>query len=253
VKARPIMMGARSVRNLLAGKKTQTRRIVKPPAPADAKDAGVIGSDSASNGLWFWLDSTDILDAGSLGDEFRCPYGVPGDLLWVREKFCRAADLENDEARHWWGCDKHRHCAYAADDEVAAMEEFHPPWTSSMRMPRSLSRLTLRVTNVLVERVQSITKDDILAEGVRIPVAADHGGVLIALSGKNAPAKWLTADQVKSGDVVAMLRAHWASLWDDVNGTGAWERNDWVWKVSFEVLHCNVDAVTRRAPADVVT
>jgi hypothetical protein len=224
VKARPILMGARSVQNMLAGRKTQTRRIVKPPAPADAKDAGVIGSDSASNGLWFWLDSEDILDASTVGDEFRCPYGVPGDLLWVREKFCRAADLENDLARRWWGCDKHRHCAYAADDDVAAMEEFHPPWTSSMRMPRSLSRLTLRLTDVRVERLNGISDHDCVAEGVHV------------------------ADFRLPGDTALVA---YRRIWEEIHGQFSWGDNPWVWKVAFEVLRCNVDAVARRTPNEV--
>ena len=117
MKERPILFSGPMVRAILARKKTQTRRVVKAHKWSDAKHAGV---------------------------DFPCPYGADGDRLWVREKFCMAAD---------------GHVHYAATDQALG------PWKPSIHMPRWASRITLEITGVSVEQLQDISEGDAEAEG----------------------------------------------------------------------------------------
>ncbi len=125
---KPILFSGEMVKAVLAGRKTQTRRVVKPqPNPAD------------------WQRITP--------EGWRCPYGSPGGTLWVREAFWECNDNNND--RHH----------YVADGPAPTTERRHYRKRPSIFMPRTLSRINLLVTDVRVERVQEITPEDIVAEG----------------------------------------------------------------------------------------
>jgi hypothetical protein len=212
------------VRALLDGRKTQTRRIVKPQPPAEAVDAGVIMSGSpAANGVWCWLDSRDLLDASQVGDDFRCPYGVPGDRLWVKETWglndyryerepipkARPADLDEGgltfRATEW-------------DTEVR--NELR--WRPSIHMPRWASRLTLAITDVRVERLHDISEGDAWAEGISIQAPPDKDG-----------GRHFGVDGMKIDEKTA-ARA-FGSLWSGINGPDNWDANPWVWAVTFQV------------------
>lgn len=99
-------------------------------------------------------------------------------------------------------------------------------------MPRFRSRITLDVTGVRVERLQDITNEQILAEGVRIPCAADSGRRLIDVSTKYGPAHFLTS--MRSASTDELLRAHWAALWVAINGLESWNANPLVWVIEFK-------------------
>jgi hypothetical protein len=99
-------------------------------------------------------------------------------------------------------------------------------------MPRWASRITLEVTGVRVERLQDITSEQILAEGVRIPTDAATGNALIDVSTPNGPGHFLKREQY--GDADALLFAHWAALWVAINGIDSWHANPWVWVVEFK-------------------
>jgi len=101
----------------------------------------------------------------------------------------------------------------------------------SIHMPRWASRITLEVTGVRVERLQDITSDQILAEGVQIPTTPE-GNALIDISTKHGPAFFLPALNGNSTD--DLLRAHWAALWVAINGIDSWNANPWVWVVEFK-------------------
>jgi len=145
---RPILFNDAMVRTILAGTKTQTRRIVKP-----AKDRD-IGCHMAPCEL-----------AGEVnGGNFRnCPFGQLGDLLWVREA-------------HWWFKDEPDHsCGYYPPKLTAEDVEFRSDgddgrkvWRPSIHMPRWASRITLEITGVRVERLQDISSADAIAEGVNV-------------------------------------------------------------------------------------
>lgn len=227
--ARPILMHARSVQNLLAGRKTQTRRIVKP-------QPNVVQQLAVRSGCTSIL--TNLIFRGA--DQWvRCPYGQPGDLLWVRERFALNEPIKSS-ARGW---DAHWTVGVEYSDGYEVPQRFEKKparcrnrgevggWQPSIHMPRRLSRLTLRLTDVRVERVQDCSEADALAEGVQ-PVAAvaTLGGQVVGGGG------WSS-------------REMFAALWNDTNGSGAWERNDWCWVLQFEVLRQNVDRVLERAKA----
>ena len=219
MRERPILFSGAMVRAILAGEKTQTRRAVKlqPRSHAD------IGHHGA--GMPF-IRNPDVLKRN-----LSCPYGSPGDRLWVRE--CFAA---------WWttATGKRSHVmGYRADindpdwDGFGAEDPWwlEAKWEPSIHMPRTFSRITLEVSGVRVQRLHAITTD-LLAEGIRSPACEESGNPLIDVSTPNGPAAVLTREQFSDRD--ALLRAHWAALWCSINGRASWDANPWVWALTFE-------------------
>lgn len=204
VRERPIIFSGEMVRAILEGRKTQTRRVIQPqPSDVDGATCFLMGDDLRSDGR-------DKI--------IRCPYGQPGDRLWVRE----TARLEFDQRR-----DEHR-VRYQADDydtltssegalewiEAAkwknvAPRQWRTPWRPSIHMPRWASRLTLEITEVRVQRVQEIGDDDCYAEGV-----------VYVGEGFDPPPQVI-----------------YRELWDSLNAKRgySWESNPWVWAISFRV------------------
>lgn len=178
MKARPILMSASMVRALLEGRKTQARRIVKP-VPSHPMHV--------------------------------CPYGKPGDLLWVRESICRAKEYGG--------------IGYCAD--TTWYPNYAWPWkkdvVSSIHMPRWLSRLTLEITEVRVERLQDISVEDAEAEGV------EELKSYILVGNSIFP------------PVTICWKTGYKRLWESINGAGSWDANPWVWALTFKVHQQNVD------------
>lgn len=200
-RGRPILFRDDMVRALLEGRKTQTRRVVKPQ-PARAEVA-----PHCEDGWWMWRKWTPEhrhhdMPSIRTGDR-RCPYGAPGDLLWVRETWCHEAD---GDARM-----KGSYLYRVSNPDAVLFEDGamtdRSPWKPSIHMPRAASRLTLRVTGVRVERVTEISALDAQAEGVT------HSG----------------------------FRTLWDSM--RAGTPFAWAANPWVWVVEFEVIRANVDEV----------
>ena len=195
MKERPILFSAPMVRAILDGRKTQTRRIVKPqPEPFVTKffvnEHGCgISEDEAQNHVW------------------RCPYGIPGDRLWVRECWGLFDSQPSD------GPDR-AHVFYRATDGDRC-ELRYQLWRPSIHMPRWASRITLEVVAVRVERLQDITADDAKSEGVEV---CKH-----------------FADANK-GHPLDPHRVAFAWLWNTINGSDAWIANPWVWVVEFKKL-----------------
>ena len=209
MKAKPILMHGRSIRSLLAGRKMQTRRIVKP------QPEWVDGAHGATRHRWEFYGG-GYADHGEVVD---CPKGQPGDLLYVRETwdapFRWHAGYAGQNVVDGWTFDRNEVIYRVEDDHQGPWEK----WRPSIHMPRWASRLTLHLTDVRVERVQEITAADILAEGVELT------GKYKAIDG----ADWDASE--------------FAELWDATNGSGAWLRNDWVWVLTFELIEANVDDV----------
>ena len=201
MKERPILFSGAMVRAILGGRKTQTRRVIKPQPPSVE---GLVEMWHALIEPGMWEHSLcHESDAGLYGDivtEIRCPYGQPGDELWVRETWWRGSDG----------------IAYRADGEAPA--HMGHCWKPSIHMRRADSRIQLRVTEVRVERVQDITS----------------GGEMVAsdVVHEGCPKELWTCYKHDYG---AAEQAWWESAWDSINakrGYG-WDVNPWVWVVTF--------------------
>lgn len=189
MKERPILFSAPMVRALLAGTKTQTRRTLYTPM-----------EDSFQH---FARYGTELHAMFKHGDA-RCPYGAPGDRLWVREAWARTTVCHGTEM-----------VVYREGDNRT---DYGGPWKPGIHMFRRDSRITLEVTGVRVERLQDISEADALAEGI-VP---GYGGFGLA-DGSHFHA--------------ADPRQSYFSLWEAINGPGSVEAAPWVWVVSLRRHH----------------
>lgn len=182
-----VLFSGDMVRALLEGRKTQTRRVVRPQPEK----------------LEFWaFEEQEFMD--------RCPYGKPGDLLWVRETWtafpCECCD-EGFSYRPCTCTDPPTYRADRTDWDDAVIR-----WRPSIHMPRWASRITLRITGVKIERLQEISCGDVFAEGVK-------------------PYEGCTSNEDASAwDPVE----HFRSLWDSLNPNHPWESDPWVFAITFE-------------------
>lgn len=159
MKFRPILFSTPMVKALLEGRKTQTRRIVKLKHLVVPEVAGAIHPDGSGKGWVAWFpgdgitaEKTAELYPGNAG--FPCPYGLPGDVLWVRESF-RIIKGNVTGSEH----DYTSEMLYKADGDLG-------PHQPSIHMPKSACRIFLEITEVRVERLQDISEEDAFAEGV---------------------------------------------------------------------------------------
>ena len=198
MKERPILFSGPMVRALLDGTKTQTRRAIKtmPENHAAITSFCHFGGQSwrlrGDRGTWM---------------DVRCPYGQPGDRLWVREAWA-----ETRPAGIPWPATM---TVYREGDNRT---DYGGPWKPSIHMKRSASRVTLEITEVRVERLQDISGADALAEGI---VRQPDGGYGLADS-----THYHYTDP----------RQSYFSLWEAINGDGSVEANPWIWAVSFRGL-----------------
>lgn len=199
---RPILFSGAMVRAILEGRKAQTRRVVKPTmstpkiAPLEMEPWIIDGErQEDDNGLPCWAGYHPSYPGEAKW--FTCPYGQPGDRLWVRETW------------HLWGPPEHQTLAFRAD--CADAENY--TWRPSIFMPRWASRITLEITDVRVERVQAISKADVLAEGISRYTFAKG-----AISATPPDPRW-----------------KFIELWDGINAKRgySWASNPWVWVLTF--------------------
>lgn len=227
-KERPILFSAPMVRAILDGRKTQTRRVVKcecngrhldrllgewplssPPFQVtqehldDGFLRGCRGGHDPAVGDWVEQYQTDVDDyATSL---IRCPYGKPGDRLWVRETWAPVSTFDpSPETGAFYRAD------YVDDphgpDGEKSPEGRYRTWKPSIHMPRWASRIDLEITGVRVERLQDISEADAVAEG------SQCAGVPAALTNRGA----------------------FSRLWQSINGPDSWAANPWVWVIEFQ-------------------
>lgn len=259
MKERPILFSGPMVRAILEGRKTQTRRIIKPQ-PLD-----VVPMRDAANQYTYQfglcLNYSRVIEK-----MIQSPYGIPGDRLWVRETWnvikCHSSHEYGDCCFFAWDwsvapwdmlcheCKALKGCnrpvlAYAADGEDGNPAELYPgldirngrtvktkpelSWRPSIHMPRKASRIDLLVTNTRVERLQDISIEDAINEGINCPVTLDE------------PCK--RCGSCEGDDWDSPIRAQcnprsaFAELWQSINGkrTGCtWDDNPWVWVVEFQ-------------------
>lgn len=221
MKERPILFSMPMVQAILEGRKTQTRRFVNPQP--------IYGLEHVKEDIFF-----DTHNSGVLQKVFKCPYGQPGDVLYVREEYFQYGHWEKDftkkrkSGRQAW--------KFVADDskilyrenppEIFRKGRHHkdlnpeiPRWykRNSRFMPKSAARIWLKVTNVRVERLNDITEEDAQAEGI-----------LIDDEGMNC----YDYMQKSMRDIVP--EESYQTLWESINGEGSWNANPWVWRIKYE-------------------
>jgi hypothetical protein len=210
IKERPILFSAPMVRAILEGRKTVTRRAVRAGFNPDDLEGTL--STSECRKLYRELPQ-------HFGPSYFCPYGKPGDRLWVRETFI---DLRGTGVEHRPDpSGPLQRYAYAADcrpgshsDE--ARKDFGLKYKPSIHMPRAACRIVLEVTGVRVERLQGISTEQCLAEGVQ-PFGDENGFHI-------EDGKFYTDHPLET----------FAGLWQSINGAESWKANPWVWVVEFK-------------------
>lgn len=203
MKERPILFSGPMVRAILGGRKTQTRRVVKPQPNGEIDNLG---------------DGQTLISLSS-NKTWICPYGQPGDRLWVRETWWHDGISSKEPSSV---------CYRDSGEMPGYMRLAGDTWRPSIHMPRWASRITLEITQVRVERLTDITEEDACAEGIEPPRCTkcgytkwdaqfhmDHN-----LCGKPNPESAVPV---------------FAGLWDSINcklGFG-WDTNPWVWVIEF--------------------
>jgi hypothetical protein len=206
MKERPILMSAPMVNALLAGRKTQTRRILRyqPSEPPEVFKMS-LNKSGTKPVIAAWWDGGCCI----------CPYGQPGDRLWVREAHYLTDNGDSEYAVYAADGDAVRkHLAEIDElprDFPESVKKSHRKLRSSIHMPRWASRILLEITDIRVERLQDISEEDAVAEG--------------AFS-------WASEQTTPVRDIDS-ARLAYIQLWESINGPGSWDLNPYVWVISF--------------------
>jgi hypothetical protein len=189
---KPILFSTLMVKAILEGRKTQTRRVVKmPPRKFLFED-----------GQW----------KGESGRVYKSPYGEVGDVIWVRETW---TDPTPDQSGYpiLYKADfpMTYHGTEADPTETITLQEKDYKWKPSLFMPRDACRLFLKIKNIRVERLQDISEEDSVSEGVK----------------KN---DW----EFEDGECPETYKEGFKFLWESINGEKSWEDNPFVWVIEFE-------------------
>jgi hypothetical protein len=209
----PILFSGEMVRAILEGRKTQTRRVMKPQPSLDFSPIAVewyaptvVGSGGEEQ------PGAEIF--GVYGDEegYRCPYGASGDRLYVRETWATKPDYDNVPLKDagFYDADPIFYRATDVDYGFGVVGK----WRPSIHMPRWASRITLEIIRVRVERVQDMNLGDCFAEGLTVEQVLN-----------------LSRGQ-KPSDIINAYATLWNSINDD-RGFG-WKVNPWVWVFEFK-------------------
>lgn len=238
-KERGMIFNAEMVRAILSGQKTQTRRIMKSQ-PYQSK--------SRKGDYWFSCNKmqsmvhvSDFIPGNSAipdAHEFFskcCPFGAIGDRIWVRETWMPDAPRDGTwPSVEFYGCKgaplsmiptrfkKPEHCIHRA----SWCGERMIGWKPSIHMPRWASRILLEITNVRVERLNDISEQDAIAEGIDTDWLAESQDNYDCI-----------ADHNMTGRLTA--KGHFSYLWQSIYGddkSKCWEKNPWVWCISFRRL-----------------
>lgn len=202
MRERPIPFTAPMVRALIAGTKTQTRRIAKPVRHPD------LGNIYTPGALVMEHEPRHVI-------ERCCPYGRPGDRLWVKEAWRAPSSYDQLPPRQIPDHEGRRFIA----DEVTGPDPGYGKHRHGMFMPRWASRILLTISQVGLERLQHISGADARAEGCDHDDPCDH--VRLSCAEIRCPGP--------------DYRIGYRNLWERINGPGSWAANPWVWVVKFRV------------------
>lgn len=246
MKERPILFSGPMVRAILAGTKTMTRRVVKPQLPRFEYDPAACcpecGTKPGHQHCWRVGGEIDL----------KCPFGQPGDRLWVKEALVKGKMLSiltgeetNADA-----------ALFEADGSpvLVTEQEFDAGWSwkrpklPAMYCPRWASRLTLELTEVRVQRLQDISEEDAEAEG--FPGSrSEHWSAYDPVT-QGYPEFFAKPERAglenirQHPDHVITSADQFRRLWDDLNakrGYG-WDANPWTWAISFKRVDAKRDA-----------
>ena len=260
MKERPILMSAPMVRAILESRKSQTRRILKPqpiysprnpPYFSDTKKGDIfICPDRFPTGPVIncvFAECTALGNYHCMGSELfaekHCPYGVPEDKLWAKEAW-RVGNTHDERTpnqiwEHLTEIGRGVTVLYEAGgwrsiapvERVEVKYEYDKPmpgWAgrkrSSMFMPRLFSRITLEITDVRVQRLNEISDEDCIAEGIDYDKGTMHCANYLDLKDDERIGRWLGP------------KGSYASLWESINGIGSWTENPFVWSLSFRSI-----------------
>lgn len=206
-KERPILFTADMVKAIVAGRKTQTRRKIK------LRDGSLPDDESISTHLDGSFDKVmDFSKTFPYWQELKCPYGQPGDRLWVRETWKWEGD--GGAAFYLAGVPEYRAgrltgqwLEWPYQTPYTAEPNLTTPWHPSIHMPRAASRITLEITHIRAQRLHDMTEADAYNEGF----------------------EW-----VGHGDISTCHQ--FQEIWEKINGPHSWEQNPWVWAITFRVL-----------------
>ncbi|CAH1044519.1 hypothetical protein [Halomonas sp. TD01] len=250
-KERPILFNAAMVRAILNGHKTQTRRAMKPQ-PAVHVDHFRHVTTCARTGRMDWQACNKAKKPVYafkkkpcfVTEIAQCPYGQPGDRLWVRETWGVVShSFDANGERSQYQPDRpatpiqempfgqgyyHGHVIYAADGafEWAGDDDgggnTRSAWKPSIHMPRIASRITLEIVRVRVERLQDISKEDATAEGIEPPEGETYRDYAVK------------PEDNEGHDYYLCPQDSFISLWEKINGLDSCKANPWVWVIEFK-------------------
>ncbi|WP_151721037.1 hypothetical protein [Acinetobacter ursingii] len=212
MKERPILFNTAMVKAILEGRKTQTRRVINEKTLKSLDLGNQLGE-------CYELDHPKSKECGYILS--FCPHGQVGDRLWVRETFCMGR-IEEDDNPFTWPKDLYvdnyeGEDAYPIYKEMVESEKISSEdvcWTPSIHMPRSASRILLEITKIRIERLNDISSDDAKAEGFDYsthPSAIEIGYAIGA-------------------------KTNFRFTWEQIYGQNAWNKNPWVWCITFKVI-----------------
>ncbi len=228
-KIKPIIFNGSMVKAILKGHKTQTRRVMK------------LGGHSPSDRVYRSVNPRTIEGRRLVGIRLtngklmKCPYGVPGDRLWVRETWNCIID-DPDSGHLLWASDvkkEYRTLEHSRESVVYRATDDDPeyPWMPSIFMPRWASRIKLEITDMRVERIQDIASktNALLQEGIEAGVAIEEAPTQHRYERSSFVHETIHAN---------IYTSRFMDLWDSINAKRgySWEFNPWVWALEFKVV-----------------
>jgi len=211
MRERKIDLRPNEVRGIIDGLQSQIRRAIKPQ-PTHFVGGTIMPRAECEKHLLRWTKGLPYKptlkkptkngqvweeDNGECFEPIKCPYGQPDDRLWVRET---------------WGLQGSRVVYRADGEQELRLGDLKRSWKPSIFMPRSVSRITLEVTDIRCERLSDISEGDAIAEGIKVHVPVP-------------------------GDGEPMPKLQFRNLWQSINGSESWEANPFVWVISFKRIN----------------
>lgn len=215
MKEHPILFSAQMVLAIMEGRKTQTRRVVKKQPNIDPQTGDFLftysdGTQEVSP-IEHWI---------KIQKKLHCPYGKPGDSLWVRETWAKQLDgnfIYRADYPEW----------QLADNTATGH------WKPSIFMPRSASRILLEITDIRIERLNDISETDSIAEGVES---------WIETRWKSQPTHYKIYYRGPGDESThsSLAKFSYETLWQSINGPKSWDENPFVWVITFKnISHAN--------------